>query len=285
MYLSSLILTHDAHWAIWEPAGRVLWRALESVSLASHLAARPERPAAASGYELREGVAILSLTGPMTKSPTSLEMGTSTIHLRRQIRAALSDPAVHCILLRVDSPGGAVSGVNDLAEDVAIANGRKPVVAYLEDCCCSAAYWAASQAGKVYANPTSIVGSIGAYLVLEDCSRMYENAGIEVHVVRTGEFKGAAVPGTAITSEQLAGFQKTLDSLSAFFVAAVARGRGLELSQVQELADGSVFVGAEAVDRGLVDGIATFDEVLRRAAAPGRRVAADRAFADAALPL
>lgn len=214
------------------------------------------------GVDVQDGVAIVSIVGPMTKSPTSFDPGASTVLARRQIRAAAADDAVRAILLRIDSPGGSVSGTDDLAQDVAAARGKKPCYAYIEDMGCSAAYWVASQCNKVFASKTALVGSIGTYMALTDYSRMAENAGIRVHVISTGKLKGAGVPGAPITDEQLASFKQTVDDLNAHFLAAVAKGRRMARAKVEALADGGVHVGEKAVALGLVDEIASFDQVF-----------------------
>src|SRR5690606_31819803 len=128
--------------------------------------------------------------GAMTKQGSSFG-GASTVRTRRAIRSAAADKSVSAIMLLIDSPGGSVSGTSDLADDVANAKKKKPVYAYIEDTCCSAAYWVASQCSAIYANPTAIVGSIGTYMVVADYSRMAENAGVKVHCISTGKYKGA----------------------------------------------------------------------------------------------
>lgn len=240
------------------------------------------------GYAVTpQGTAIISLSGPLMKLLSSLSGGTSTVVARRQIRAATNDDAVKAIALRIDSPGGTVSGTMDLADDVARAASVKPLAAYIEDMGASAAYWIASQAAKVFANAPAVVGSIGIYTVLVDESARAERKGVKVLVVRAGDFKGAGVPGTEISDEQLAETQKVVDALNSHFVQAVAKGRGISNKRASELADGRVHIGAAAQQVGLVDGIQTFDATLEQLAAgeikPTRRKPAiTRASAPAA---
>ncbi len=221
---------------------------------------KPRKP-----YQMDGGVAILSLSGPMTKgSAPSMSDGTSTVELRRLFRQASADPDVTAILLRVDSPGGQVAGTPDLARDVAAAAKTKPVYAYIEDLGASAAYWIASQCNAIYANPNAIVGSIGTYMVIPDTSEMADKMGAKVHVVKAGDHKGAGVPGAPVTDAHLAHFQQIVDDLNAQFLASVSKARGLTLAQNVAPADGSVFVGAKARAAGLVDGITSFDSVLAK---------------------
>ncbi len=218
-------------------------------------------------YDVQRGVAILSLSGPLTKADTCASWyfgGTSTATFRRKLRRAENDPQVKKILLVIDSPGGEVDGTSDLAEDVSRINAKKPVVAFASDLCASAAYWIGSQASEFYANSTATVGSIGTYMTIADRSEQAARSGIKVHVISTGPQKGAGVQGTAITEAHLAEFQTYVDALNAEFLAAVGKGRKMSAEQVKELATGQVWVGKKAAELGLVDKIDSLDNVLER---------------------
>lgn len=282
-------LSHDAQWAIYEPSARQLLEQLRSTNAAAHRAEYEARQAEVEanrpqgdmgqlydlGVEVIDGVAVISMVGPMLKAPTSFEPGTSTVRVRRALRAAASNPEIKAIVLRVDSPGGTVAGTFDLAEEVASASKKKPCYGYIEDLGCSAAYWAVSQCTEVYAGPTAIVGSIGTYMVLYDASGMAEQQGIKVHVISTGPHKGAGVFGAEVNDEQLAEFQRTVDDLNTHFLKAVNRARGLQLVAGEGAANGGVWVGSEAKKKGLVDGICLFDSVVERARAPKGAARAD----------
>jgi signal peptide peptidase SppA len=264
--MTALLPPHGPHWAIEETAARQILGMLRSVSASAHLS-EVEARGPAEGRDTREyavsdGIAYLSLCGPMTKAQTSWGSGCSTVALRRQIRQAAADPEVKGIMIRIDSPGGSVSGTADLADDVAAVNRKKPVYAYCEDACCSAAYWVASQCSRIYANPTAMVGSIGTYLVLEDWSGFYESKGIKVHVLSTGPHKGAGADGAALTDDQLADFQRIVDNLNSHFLGAVGAGRQMAADQVQGVATGQVWIGADALSRGLVDRVCGWDEAI-----------------------
>ena len=182
------------------------------------------------------------------------------------MRQAVADPAVESILLLVDSPGGQVSGLHDLAMDVRRAAIQKPVYAYCEDLCASAGYYVASQANFVYAGPTAMVGSIGTYAVVWDMSQMFAEAGVTVHVVKDGDQKGAFTEGTEVTPEQLARLQQIVDFYSNQVRKTVSDTRsealGGPLQKGVSPAGGMVFMGAEARRVGLVDKITTLDLTL-----------------------
>lgn len=258
-------------WAMHEPAFGALAQTARSLNLSVHMAS-PEAAAArqqpvTSPMSVVDSVAVVEMRGRMQKHESSLGQAASTVAVRRAIRAAANNPDIGAIMLVIDSPGGTVAGTQDLAADIAAANSIKPVTAYIEDIGASAAYWAASQASRVYAGPTAAVGSIGTYGVVYDTSAMATMEGVKVHVVRAGAMKGAGTPGTEVTPEQLADFQREVDALNEFFVAGVSAGRKMDLDSVRKLATGQVWIGQQAVDTGLIDGVKSFDAALLETAA------------------
>lgn len=210
------------------------------------------------------GVAVLSISGVMMKHVGSLEDGTSTVRVRRHLRAAARDPHICGVMIVVDSPGGACAGTLDLAEDIAAVAGVKPVHIYVDGMCCSAAMWASSQATVISAGSDAIVGSIGTYMPVYDFSAWAAQEGIAVTIVKEGEFKGAGVPGTKITPEQIAEWQRTITALNAKFVASLASGLKISQKRAKELNDGRVHVGDEALSLGLVHYVENIDAAMNR---------------------
>ena len=216
-------------------------------------------------YSVTDGIAVLNLEGPLTKDLYCGGMfgGTSTVLARRALQKASRDPNVNSILLRIYSPGGQVSGTGELASEIAkITKSGKRCVAYAEDLCASAAYWIASQCESIYCNPTAAVGSIGTYMVMYDTSKAYEERGIKVHVIGSGDFKGAGESGTKITEKMLSRWRTNINDVNSHFTNAVAAGRKLTPESVAELATGETWIGAKAKDVGLVDDVRSFDDVL-----------------------
>jgi len=221
------------------------------------------------GYSVvNDGVAVLQVHGALMKFRSSLGTSCSTIQLRRQLRAALNDQTVKAILLHIDSPGGTVAGTFDLVSDIREATAQKPIWSYIEDLGASGAYAVASPTQRIYANPTALVGSIGTYAVIQDLSGRAEKLGVKVHVVRpddgTSEFKGAGAPGTEITADQLADWQRIVTNHNGFFLREVSQGRGLGMSQAKTLATGQVWIAAEAKTKRLIDGVQSLDETISK---------------------
>lgn len=210
------------------------------------------------------GVALLEMTGGMMKGRSKFG-GVSTVDQRKYIRAAAQDPQVGSILLIIDSPGGTVSGTQSLADEVRAADAVKPVLAHFEDMGASAAYWVGSQARRVSANRSAMVGSLGTFGVIEDSSGKAAAEGVVVHVLSTGPHKGAFAEGAPVTKEQLAEYQRIIDQLNEQFIQAVAGGRRMSDEKTRALFDGRVHVAPSAKELGLLDAIEGLDAALAEA--------------------
>jgi signal peptide peptidase SppA len=226
-------------------------------------AARPKAGARSNTdrplYDLRDGVAHISVSGVILKEvPCIFDLlgmpATSTLAIQRALGAAVEDDAVKSISLDIDSPGGSLAGVQELADDVAAASGLKPTIAHASDLIASAAYWIGSQASRLSSNEAAMVGSIGVYSVIEDASAADAAAGIKVHVLRSSPLKGAGA-GDSLTTAQLADQQRIVDEAATMFTAAVARGRHMTIDDAQKVSTGQLWFAGEAMHRGLIDSI------------------------------
>jgi len=214
-------------------------------------------------YEIRDGIAIIRMKGIMEKIAYWSDE-VSTIYIQRQLQSAGTNDKVHAVLLVVNSPGGTVEGIADLEDALAAVRAAKPLVVQSDGMIASAAYWAAAQGNKIYAGRGDMIGSIGVRQILYDESKWFEKEGIEPVVIDTGEHKSAGAMGTKITDEQREEFQRIVDVYYDMFLKAILRGRTISMKALQPLADGRVFIGQEAVDNGLIDGVLTFDETLAK---------------------
>ncbi len=257
-------------WAIWPNAMRNLWQMAQAKDLLAHVREHVEQPRAAmekAATATGKSIAIIKASGILMKQRPSMG-GTSSIDLRREIRAAAADPEVGAILLAIDSPGGTVSGTADLAADVKAATKQKPVVAHIDDLGASAAYWIASQADRITANsPTALVGSIGTIQVIQDLSAAAEKEGVRTLVFATGSLKGLGTPGTKVTDEQIAHVQSLVNSVQQSFDAAVQKGRGLTNKQLAAVRHGGVLTAPAAMQAGLIDGIQPLAKTINELAA------------------
>jgi len=250
--------------ALWAIAGE--HALVPRVSFRSRLAIAAS-PAA--GYQVTEdGIALVDVAGPLSKWASIWRLFGLTDQptlgeLADAVHAAHADPNVRGIMLRIDSPGGTVWGTGELADAVHAARERKPVHAYAQDQCCSAAYFIGSQAARLTSNRAADVGSIGVYMLLVDSSRMAEERGLRFIRIRSGEHKGVGVPGVEITEAEQQELQRGVDASHELFLQAITRGRpALAGDELAKLADGRCWVGQEAADLGLTDGVESFDVAM-----------------------
>jgi signal peptide peptidase SppA len=190
---------------------------------------------------------------------------TSIDVFQRLVKIAAEDDVVSAIVLTIDSPGGVAMGTPEAAESVRRASTVKPVLAYVDGLCCSAAYWIASQAHAIYAMPSAEVGSIGAYMAVMDVSRAAEMEGIRVEIFKSGKHKGMGYPGTSLTDEQRDMLRAQVMEIAGKFKAEVRKGRELDI--LDDAMQGQSFSVEAGLKLGLIDQVGTFDEVVRDALA------------------
>lgn len=257
-------------WAIEPHAAASLWDMAQRMDLNLHInrpkAGLPTLPIerVQAGPGSSRQIAIVKLSGVLMKSESSFG-GTSTIAARKAIRQAAADPSIAGILLAVDSPGGTVSGTSDLADEVRAARVSKPVHAHIDDLGASAAYWVASQAGRITANSaTALIGSIGTLQVMYDTSAMAEKEGVKTLVFASGPLKGLGAAGAPITSDQQAHVQGLIDATQKVFDAAVMKGRRLNANQLARVRHGGVFTAQDALQAGLIDAIQPLSKTIEQ---------------------
>lgn len=226
----------------------------------------------------RQIVSVIGAYGVMVHRAGMLSQTsglTSAESVQARVRIAAADPAVRAIVMDIDSPGGTAHGMTELAAEIRTARSVKPVATVANARAMSAAYWVLSQAtpGLAYVTPSGLVGSIGVFVEHEDRSEQNAKEGVKVTTIKYGANKALGNPNEPLSEEALAEFQRQVDAFGRMFEADVAKGRGVTVKAVQkDYGQGSIFAAGEAVERGLVDGVATMDEVLRKVA--GRKGAA-----------
>lgn len=227
-----------------------------------------------ANYQVVNGVAIIDIIGPISQYMSWFTYycgGVSTDWLMADIKQALADPNVSAIVLRNNSPGGAVHGTPDVANLIYSSRGVKQIYSFCEGMMCSADYWIGSAASKVFlSGPTNEVGSIGVIAKHVDRSQADKTAGLNVKVLTAGQYKGVGHPHGPLSADHEGILQAELDTLYTTFVDGVALYRGTDAATViNTMAEGRVFIGQQAIDAGLADGIMTLDELITMAARQG----------------
>ena len=257
-------------------------RVLDASGVALELAAPLAPPAAAfdddderpGGGRLFEfdpetGIARIPIEGELVHrfghlNPHSGMTGYDAIKLK--ISEAAEDPAVKGILLDLDSPGGEVFGADGAAEAIFLARQAKPIWALVNEMATSAAYWLASAANVVVAPPTADTGSIGVVMVHVNMKRALEIEGLTVTLIHAGAHKVDGHPFEALPKDVQAEFQAEVEEIRNLFAAKVARNRGMTAAAVLDT-EARVFMGAAGRTAGLIDEVASEDEVTQEFAA------------------
>jgi signal peptide peptidase SppA len=238
-------------------------------NLAKEVIKFTSEPKERDDFMLRDGVAVIPVAGPLSKRMSFwswLFGGMSFSRLTEVFNAALADPDVEAILLDIDSPGGTVNGTEAFGDLVYSARDVKPVVAFGNGMMTSAAYWIGSGAQKVFVEKTTDVGSIGVVMVHLDWSKFDEKMGVKRTVLSSGKYKALGNDSQPLSDLAKETFQQELDYLYTQFVDTVARNRGADSKTVlEDMADGRVFIGQQAVDAGLADGTGSLDTAIEAA--------------------
>lgn len=215
-----------------------------------------------------EGVAVIPVQGVISKRMgmfADISGGVSTQMVAADFREALGREDVKAILFDVDSPGGAVDGTQELALEIFQARGQKPMATFADGLMASAATWIGTAADEVYLSAeTARAGSIGVVMVHSDESAWYEKYGVKNTVLSAGKYKAVGNRYEPLSKEARKIFQEDLDYIYSLFVEAVAGNRGATVERVlEDMAEGRMFSGSQAVKAGLVDGIKSKGEVIQ----------------------
>jgi len=218
-------------------------------------------------------VAVLPVLGVLSRRlPLWIwPLGTNTQAITAALRDAVADPSVRAIVLEVDSSGGSADATHALGDEIYSARGRKPVYAVANAVAAGGAYWLASQADRLFVTPSGEVGGIGVTWAHVDISKAQAQEGIRTTLIYAGPHKVDGHPYGPPTESARAYMRRRVDEQYRAFVAAVARGRSVPSQAVISHMGGGRVLGADrAYAAGMVDGVATLNSVVRRAASAGR---------------
>jgi signal peptide peptidase SppA len=224
--------------------------------------------AARSGSRRAGSIAVLPLYGVVAQRMDLMSAssgGCSTEQFAQSFRQAMADPSVAQVVIDIDSPGGSVYGVAELADEIYNARKAKPIAAIANSLAASAAYWIGSAAGELSCTPSGEVGSVGVFASHFDESRMIEALGVTPTLISAGKFKTEGNPYQPLDQEALGAIQKRVDDYYGMFIKGVARGRGASLAAVRDgFGQGRVVGAADALKLGMIDHVETLDQMLAR---------------------
>lgn len=205
------------------------------------------------GLEYGDGkIGVVEIIGPITQSKTAVD----------QLRRFRRDEDIDGIVVRINSPGGAVAPSQEIFEAVKAAKKVKPLAVSMGSTAASGGYYISVGSDKIFANPGTVTGSIGVITQLFNVSRIIEKVELDVHTITTGKSKDMGNMFRPYNENDDLAIRGLIGDIYEQFVEDVAKGRGLEIERVKELADGGVFTGRQALKNKLVDELGTFDDTV-----------------------
>ena len=203
-----------------------------------------------------DGVGVLQIDGAIDDSRSVL----------MELKRLKEMPWVKAVVVRIDSPGGAVAPTQEIFEEIQRAKKQKPFIASMGGMATSGGYYIAAACDKIVANPGTLTGSIGVIMQLTNFEELMKKVGVKGFNIKSGANKDLGSPFQTMSAEGREILQSLVDNVYGQFVAAVAKGRGMNEAQVRKLADGRVYSGAQAKELGLIDQFGTLDDAIELAA-------------------
>lgn len=218
---------------------------------------------------IESGVGVVSIQGALIPGAAGFFSYFGYVgygDIREALMAAVMNPEVKSIMLNMDTPGGAVSGCEECANLIAEIAALKPMMVFADNQLCSAGYWLAASAGKIFVGATTTVGSIGVIGKTAEFSKARAAAGITDLVVRSGPYKQLINGIEPHSNLAVSILQEQVDAVANVFLDNVAAARGMSAQAFDaKLGQGRVFTGKKAVEVGIADGLATYDAALSAA--------------------
>jgi len=209
----------------------------------------------ANGISLTSStIGVIEIKGVITESRNIIE---KIIEFRESSR-------ISAIILRIDSPGGAVGPSQEIFTEI-LRTARttdKPVVASMGTTCASGGYYIAAACTKIVANPGTLTGSIGVIMEFMNVEGLFKWVGLGNTIIKSVPFKDVGSYSRPMTTKEKELLQAVVDDVHSQFIDAIAQGRGLAREQVAQFADGRLFTGAQALEINLVDELGNFEDAV-----------------------
>ena len=207
-------------------------------------------------------VGISSITSEWVQQGTKNRIGivditgliTDCQYITNQVKKFRQDKRIRGIILRIDSPGGAVGPSQEIYDEVLkTRESGKTIYASMGALAASGGYYIASAAEKIFANPGTLTGSIGVIMVFSNAKGLMEKIGLQPEIVKAGEYKDIGSPARAMTQKERNLLQSVVTDVHQQFIEAVANGRNISVAEVTKIADGRILTGRQAYSLNLVD--------------------------------
>ncbi|MBI4686271.1 MAG: signal peptide peptidase SppA [Nitrospirae bacterium] len=202
-----------------------------------------------------ERVALITVRGVILESRDVIE----------ELKKYSNDSTVKAIVIRVDSPGGAVAPSQEIYEEIKKIKAKKKIVVSMGSVAASGGYYISAPADKIVANPGTLTGSIGVIMEIPNFEGLMDKIGVKTEVVKSGRHKDIASVFRTMSPEERGILQEVLDDVHEQFISAVAQGRKMEVRHIRRLADGRIFTGRTAREAGLVDELGNLQDAIKLA--------------------
>ena len=206
-------------------------------------------------FPAKNGIGVIDLQGVMVTPDEILA----------DLREFRDDKGIKAIVVRIDSPGGAVGAAQEIYQDIQRTAQIKPVVASMASVAASGGYYAALGANSIYANPGTLTGSIGVIIQFPNLEKILDKVGYQTEVIKSGSNKDIGSISRPMTPDERALLQTMIDTVHGQFIQAVVDSRRLTVEVVRPLADGRIFSGSQAKELGLIDNLGNFTDAVEKA--------------------
>jgi protease-4 len=203
-------------------------------------------------FKMREAVGVVPIEGIISESEDIVE----------QIQEFADDQGIGAVVLRINSPGGGVAPSQEIYQAVLELKKKKKVVVSMGSVAASGGYLIAVAADRILANPGTITGSISAVIHYANAEELMKKVGVSSYVIKSGKFKDIGSPTRKMTDEERLLVQGIVDDIYDQFVQVIAQNRRIPLQDIRLMADGRVFSGRQAKERGLVDGLGGLNDAV-----------------------
>jgi protease-4 len=205
-----------------------------------------------AAFDFSDSVGVVEITGVIANPMPVLEA----------LKEMRKNDHVKAIVLRIDSPGGGVGPSQEIYEEIKKTRKTKKVVASMGAIAASGGYYVAAAADHIMANPGTITGSISVIMEFPELKELFRKIGIGASVLKSGRFKDIGSPLRDMTEEERALLQGFIDNVHDQFVEAIVQGRNLSKKEVEAVADGRIFSGAQAKELGLLDSLGNLEDAI-----------------------
>ncbi len=204
----------------------------------------------------KEGIGVVEIKGVMIEPEETLQTLTSF----------RNNPDIKAVVIRINSPGGAVGTAQEIFEEIKRTKAVKPVIASMGSVAASGGYYVAMGADTIVASPGTITGSMGVIIKFANLEKLFDTVGYRPVVLKSGRLKDIGASNRAMTIEEKELLQEMLDTVHDQFINAIAEQRSLAVEKVRQLADGRIFSGEQALRENLIDTLGNFTDAVGLAA-------------------